>query len=598
MNKRLIRIVILFTGISLVGLVGLQFLWIRNAIRLREEQFDRDVTQALQETVMQMAENQEMYLLQDRMKAIAGMDSLVHSPVTPMAATRSAPTVTRPAPPKPMTPRQRYMQMVKEQRRRDSLRVVARRKHRTDTMRVTYYINGQLVEFNAPVIQDFDEISQSFGIQLWQGDEGWMSPWGQPDNPFFFGDPYPMQSPSGEDPRYLDRGGRQRKSRQERESDSLHQVLKQMEQRFQSQSQALSRMMEEIRSLQQPLALQLDVPGTRDMLANNLEMRNINLPFEYAIISGENDTVNRSVSYHLGQPAKIYQTNLFPERFIQTGDRLSLYFPGRQKHIIGQMGLMLAGSLAFTLLIVSAFISTVLIILRQKKISEVKSDFINNMTHEFKTPIATISLATDAIVNPKVLSDAERVRYYTGVIREENRRMNHQVESILKMALLEKKDFGLRLEVQNLHELIGRAIEHVSLQIEKRGGVITFNPEASYPKAQVDEIHFINVMYNLLDNANKYSPETPHIAVSTRDEGVFFVVEVADQGMGMDKETQQHVFEKFYRKSTGNIHNVKGFGLGLSYVKAIVEATGGVVSVKSEPDKGSCFTVKIPISHE
>ncbi|MDD2964751.1 MAG: HAMP domain-containing sensor histidine kinase [Bacteroidales bacterium] len=597
MNKRLIRIVILFTGISLMGIVALQFLWIRNALKLREEQFDRDVTQALQETVRQMAENQEMYLLQDRMKTIEGMDSLVHSPVK-NAVVKTRKPVAKPVAPKPLTPRQRYFQMVKEQRKRDSLRMIARRKQPPDTMRVTYYINGQLVEFNAPVVHDYDVVSQSFGIQFWQSDEAWMSPLGQPDRFFGYPDQVAVPQSPRDEPLFYDRGGRAHKSPRERENDSLQKVLMQMENKLLSQNQALTRMMDELRSLQQPLALQLDVPGTREMLARNLDTRNITLPFEYAIISCTNDTISRSVSYHLQQPSKTYQTNLFPERFIQTGDRLDLYFPGRQKHILGQVGFMLAGSLAFTLLIVSAFISTVLIILRQKKISEVKSDFINNMTHEFKTPIATISLATDAIVNPKVLSDSERVRYYTGVIREENRRMNHQVESILKMALLEKKDFGLKLETNDLHELIGRAIEHVSLQIEKRGGKIVFKPEAANSIARVDEIHFINVMYNLLDNANKYSPEIPRIAVATRDEGSFFVVEVADQGMGMDKETQQHVFEKFYRKSTGNIHNVKGFGLGLSYVKAIVEATGGLVSVKSEPEKGSCFTVKIPISHE
>jgi len=166
------------------------------------------------------------------------------------------------------------------------------------------------------------------------------------------------------------------------------------------------------------------------------------------------------------------------------------------------------------------------------------------------------------------------------------------------MALLEKKDFELRLEQQDVHELISRAIEHVSLQIEKRGGSVGFTPGATHTEAKVDEIHFINIMYNLLDNANKYSPEIPRINVSTYNEGNYIVIEVADHGMGMDKETQQHVFEKFYRKSTGNIHNVKGFGLGLSYVRAIAEATGGTVSLKSEPEKGSCFTVKIPISHE
>lgn len=598
MNKRVIRIVILFTGISLVGIVGLQFLWIRNALRLREDQFDRDVTQALQETVRQMAENQEMYLLRDRMKWIEGMDSLMLKPDVRLATEKKRTTpVAKKKPARPLGPYERYQMMVKEKRRQDSLRIVALRKTVRDTVSFSYYINGQRVIFKAPV-PDVDVISQSFDIQFWGSGEDMVGQLFQPvDEPpnFFFGQPF-----YGDQPPVIDRHGSRSRGqpRGNPERDSLQDALKQLQQKYQSQNEALSRMMSEIKNLQQPLTLQLDLPGTRDMLAQNLTTRNIDLPFEYAIITAKNDTLNRSEAFHLGAPQKSYQTSLFPERFIQSGDRLTLYFPARQRHILGQMGLMLAGSLGFTILIVSAFIFTVFVILRQKKISEVKSDFINNMTHEFKTPIATISLATDAIVNPKVLSDGARVRYYTGVIREENRRMNQQVESILKMALLDKKDFGLRLEHQDIHELIARAIEHVSLQIEKRGGTIGFKPEALLFTARVDEIHFINILYNLLDNANKYSPDTPVIEVSTRNEGSHLLIEVADRGMGMDKETQLHVFEKFYRKSTGNIHNVKGFGLGLSYVKAIAEATGGAVSVKSEPGKGSCFTIKIPVSHE
>lgn len=597
MNKRLIRIVIMFTGISLVGIVGLQFLWIRNALRLREEQFDRDVTQALQETVRQMAENQEMYLLRDRMKWIAGMDSLMSKPAVEQERKRTTVKHVVRKSNKPLTPRQRYLQVIKEQRRQDSLRRIAYHHFRQDTIRFTYYVNGQPMTVNTPV-PDLNVFSQSFNIQFYSNDEEMPSPGFPPED--VFSDFFQGQSYIRGDQQFGERYGlrSQRQPKRDREKDSLQQVLNNLKQKFESQNEALSRMMEEIKNLQQPLTLQLDVPGTRDMLARNLQSRNILLPFEYALITGKNDTLNQSEAFHLTTPQKSYNTDLFPERFLQTGDRLTLYFPGRQKHILGQMGFMLAGSLGFTLLIVSAFISTVLIILRQKKISEIKSDFINNMTHEFKTPIATISLATDAIVNPRVLSDGERVRYYTGVIREENRRMNHQVESILKMALLEKKDFGLRLEQQDIHELISRAIEHVSLQIEKRGGSITFNPKAGDSEAKVDEIHFINVMYNLLDNANKYSPEVPKIDVTTRNEGEFILIDVSDSGMGMDRDTQQHVFEKFYRKSTGNIHNVKGFGLGLSYVKAIAEAMGGGVNVKSEPEKGSCFTIKIPVSHE
>jgi two-component system phosphate regulon sensor histidine kinase PhoR len=244
------------------------------------------------------------------------------------------------------------------------------------------------------------------------------------------------------------------------------------------------------------------------------------------------------------------------------------------------------------------FAASIYFILKQKKISEMKSDFINNMTHEFKTPIATISVAADSITNQKIIENPERIRFYTDMIKKENARMNQQVEDILTIARLEKKDFEFNWEPINLHEVIEDAIESIVLQVEKKGGSIVSELNAANPVATSDSTHFANMIYNLLDNANKYSLNAPEIKISTSNtsKGVLIVVE--DKGIGMTKAVQSRIFERFYRQTTGNVHNVKGFGLGLSYVKAVLEANRGSISVHSEPGKGSRFEVIIPFIRE
>ena len=223
-----------------------------------------------------------------------------------------------------------------------------------------------------------------------------------------------------------------------------------------------------------------------------------------------------------------------------------------------------------------------------------KTDFINNMTHEFKTPIATISLAVDSINNPIIYSDVNKVKRFAGIIKEENNRMLNQVEKVLQIAKLDKQDFELKISEVDINELVKLAVEHTSLKVNQRGGVIKAIIQSKNSLIKGDENHISNVIHNLLDNADKYSSEIPDITVETIDvkEGVEIIVK--DKGIGMAKDDIKRIFEKFYRVSTGNIHNVKGFGLGLSYVKAIVDAHRGKIMVKSELGKGSEFTVFFP----
>ncbi|WWC83562.1 Adaptive-response sensory-kinase SasA [Mycovorax composti] len=251
----------------------------------------------------------------------------------------------------------------------------------------------------------------------------------------------------------------------------------------------------------------------------------------------------------------------------------------------------------FTLIIISAFYLTVHTMLRQKKLSDIKNDFINNMTHEFKTPIATISLAVDALKNEKVLTNREKLDYFSSIIKEENQRMNRQVETILKASQFEKKEAEIDLKPLSVHEVIGNVVDNFQLQLHEKNGDATLQLQAQKDIIKADEVHFTNLVNNLIDNAIKYSKEhVPiHLKISTHNSGNNIVIKFEDNGIGMNKETQKRIFEKFYRAHTGNLHNVKGFGLGLNYVKSVTDSHNGTIRVESALGKGSTFTLEFPL---
>jgi two-component system phosphate regulon sensor histidine kinase PhoR len=289
-----------------------------------------------------------------------------------------------------------------------------------------------------------------------------------------------------------------------------------------------------------------------------------------------------------------YRVSLFQPQNGRAPGLLMVFFPARASFVWAGVWKSLAAAIFFTALILFCFAYTVSVIFRQKKLSEMKTDFINNMTHEFKTPIATISLAADSIASPMISGDPKKIMRFAGIIKEENKRMNSQVEKVLQMALIDKRDFNLKLTEVNLHDVINRAVENILLQVDKRGGTAKAILEAEQPIVEGDFTHISNIMNNLLDNANKYSPETPEISVFTRNVPNGVEVVVQDKGIGLSKEARKHIFDKFYRVSTGNLHDVKGFGLGLSYVKALMTAHKGQVDVKSELGKGSSFILFFP----
>ncbi len=274
---------------------------------------------------------------------------------------------------------------------------------------------------------------------------------------------------------------------------------------------------------------------------------------------------------------------------------LTIIVPNQKQIIWKEMFWFIIGAILFTLIITTAFFITIRTLLKQKKLSEIKSDFINNMTHEFKTPLATISLAVDALKNDKVKGNEEKTSYFTNIIKEENKRMNKQVETILQAALLDKQEVQLNLKKLSAHDLITSALNNITLQVEEKQGSLDVQFNAEKNMILADEVHFTNLINNLLDNAVKYSKENLAIKLTTTTNGNNLKIKIEDNGIGMNKETVNRIFEKFYRAHTGNVHNVKGFGLGLSYVKTMVDAHHGTIKADSVLGKGSNFVITIPL---
>lgn len=279
-----------------------------------------------------------------------------------------------------------------------------------------------------------------------------------------------------------------------------------------------------------------------------------------------------------------------------SGLELLVRFPDKTSFVYAKMGFMLVSSVILILLLIASFIVTVLTIMKQKRIHEMTTEFITNMTHEFKTPLATISLASNMLRKGRVANNPAKATKYADVIHEENQKLREHVEQVLSMAKLERGEFKLKKCVACVHDVVQKAIETVNMQVGNRNGSIRYELDAPLAKTELDELHMTNVISNLLDNANKYSPESPDILVKTRNEHGAIVISVEDKGIGMSKDMQKLVFDKFYRVPTGNVHDVKGFGLGLAYVKMIVDRHEGRVNVKSEQGKGSTFEVVLPLS--
>jgi two-component system, OmpR family, phosphate regulon sensor histidine kinase PhoR len=328
------------------------------------------------------------------------------------------------------------------------------------------------------------------------------------------------------------------------------------------------------------------------LLVTEFEKRSITANFEYGIYDC---TAKCMAGGNFVSPQKISNRANIAElpTWNNDGYYFGVMFSGVEANLISQMGIWGFSSIVL-LIVIFFFVYTLLVILRQRRLSEIQKDFINNMTHEFKTPISTIAISTEVLKQPGIVQFPERLLNYATIIENENQRLKQQVERVLQMARLDKEDLGLKKETLNVHELIREAVKNKSFQ--SAGVSIHLHLEAASSSVAVDKLHMVNVLYNLLDNGIKYNNHTPEIRVSTRSSKKSIEIEIQDNGIGIHKDNQKKIFNRFYRVPTGNLHDVKGFGLGLSYVKRIVEAHEGKITVCSELGIGSKFTIQLPLT--
>ena len=358
----------------------------------------------------------------------------------------------------------------------------------------------------------------------------------------------------------------------------------------------IEEMVVEIESLADDDHFKLKELDIKNRILENLSDFGISIPFEYGVYNPTSDSLLLASSDQVLKKdvEASYKTRLYPNNILKKPDLLFLNFPGKRTYLFRSLALLLWGSAFFTLVILFTFYITIRIILNQKRLSEIKTDFINNMTHEFKTPIATISLAVDSINNKKIIGEPEKVRYFTGIINEENKRMNSKVENVLQMSLIDKKEFDFHFETIAIHETIQQVANSYELQLKNKQGELLLKLKSEKHQIETDKTHFTNVLSNLIDNAIKYSKK-PVIRITTESKNDELRFSISDNGIGMSKAEQEKIFDKFYRVSKGDIHNIKGFGLGLSYVKAVILAWGGKINVKSTINQGSEFEIKLPL---
>jgi len=338
----------------------------------------------------------------------------------------------------------------------------------------------------------------------------------------------------------------------------------------------------------------IDKESVEQILNRTFSELGIDLGYEYVITKNKYKAVYNSNNYNPRAKLQKFSAKLFPNDIQGKNNYLHVYFPEERDYILKSTGFMAFSSVSLTILVMLGFSLSIHIMFKQKRLSQIKNDFVNNMTHELKTPISTISLASQMLKDDSIPIESKNLSYISNIIDDESKRLSYQVEKVLKTALFEQGQIKLKRRDLNVHKIIDHVVKNFDIQVKSRNGKLVKDLNAKNSIVLIDEVHFTNIIFNLLDNAVKYSEEEPMITISTRDdkEGIF--LSIADQGIGIRKQDQKRIFDQFYRVSTGNVHDVKGFGLGLSYVRKIVDAHEGRIKLKSEYKKGTTFEIFVP----
>jgi two-component system phosphate regulon sensor histidine kinase PhoR len=589
MTQKKIRWIIGFMTLALVGLIAFQAYWLGFMLETKKEQFASDVQDGLAQVVRKL-EKEELVMLAERHKTYESQQQKIKELSAKLASIKPKKPVV------PMPPN--------EQKNADAFispDVVARNgmgvfqnEVRSDIMyvRKSFLLpNGQIAEITEEYHVDVDPEQE---IQRRMQEDQQLSELlnGVPANKKL---PFRKKRDRAHKASRADRD--ESKKNQNKRSADINLAAKAEVEKVIQKTAIAKEVFADYLFKEQPIAQRVEPHYIDSLLRKELAAKNIQLSYAFGIApqapKQSKDwifTSNATIKKHTPQ----FMAALFPNDLHASGQFLHVYFPDSLGFIWETMGVSLLGSAILLFIMVGCFYIAMMTILKQKKLAEIKNDFINNMTHEFKTPISTISLATQLIQEDVSVVENGTIQRYLGIIKDENVRLGQQVERVLQTAQMEREEIVLKKKHLDMHELIHQVIEMNQPMLMANQGEIKTEFSADSGVILIDEVHMSNVINNLIDNAVKYSDKAPRIGIFTDSDHLGFHIQVSDEGIGMRKEFLSQVFDPFYRVPTGNVHNVKGFGLGLSYVKKIVEAHGGTVHVKSQVGKGSTFEITIP----
>ena len=603
MTQKKIRLIISLMSFALLGLVAFQAYWLGFMMETKKEQFSSDVRGSLEQVVRKL-EKQELIILAQKQRDLQSQQDKLASIASELKAKRKA----------QLTPRENKVGLSAEQLAENFspdhfLNRELRRQFQVEIPNDIVYVRKSFVLPDGQIA----EITEEYQVNGGQNELNRRLREEQQLNEIFGG---PRPKPLKEfnrttQNRLLNRLNRRRMEKKivrEKVYSDLKNQNKIASKKVEDEKQALQKVLQKTEMAKEvfadflfkerPIEQRVSPKYIDSLLARELRGKNIHLHYVFGI--GSNQKKNGYVyasSPILKNPdiqSAAFFTPLFPNDLKNSNQLLQVYFPGQQEFIWQTMGVSFMGSALLLMIMIGCFYIAVNTILKQKKLAEVKNDFINNMTHEFKTPISTISLATQLIQEESVIAKNEAIMRYLSIIKDENIRLGNQVERVLQTAQMEKEEIILKKKDLDIHTLIQHVAENINPTIQTNQGTLLLNLDAYPSMLSIDEVHISNVIHNLLDNAIKYSPAHLQVEIQTESNANSCIIKINDQGIGMEKNILEFIFEPFYRVSTGNIHNVKGFGLGLSYVKKIVEAHGGKIKVESTIGAGSTFIITLP----
>lgn len=654
MSKQRIRWIVALMAVGLLGLIGLQLYWIGSALQLQKEQFAYKVTDALQEVVRTLERQEIVYLTKQRIRAREQQDRLMAiarketKPAVSVAIPRSRSTTTTPQLTTQRRPNRNPSPLPTDRLAASpGMMPAGAVVVQSDALQPT--VHPLSADQMVVVEEFFRQQEELMAVGDWQTQlaqqqqfDHWIKH-NLPDELSRINNQV-AQTTRRQDSAARAARIRARRATQKREAQQTGSLVASAVPdvvskpvslshygRVEEQSRRIEDVLKGLLLSDRPIEDRVSRLALDTLLRQSLAERGINIPFAYGVRTRLRPQF--LFTSHGTEPKQLnldgYKAALFPNNLMDTGNYVYVRFPTQQQFILSRLAFTFGASAVLLLVILACFYIAISTIVKQKKLADIKNDFINNMTHEFKTPISTISLAVEmaqeqlrsvhadgvsvaTVVEPVGMphrqpdyevplstgsdqpAPTNRLTRYMGIIRDENRRLGSHVEKVLQMALLDRGEIVLKLSPVNIHDIIEKVLNNIGLQIEQREGEVELNFDAEHEIVEADEVHLTNILYNLLDNAIKYSPGKPHITLQTRSLPEGISVTVTDQGLGMTKDQLSRVFEKFYRVPTGNRHDVKGFGLGLSYVKKMVDEHHGQIRVESQPGKGSSFEVILP----